>query len=233
MMNEWWLLICFLILFLLALSLILYPFRKSSRSIFWSVPVLIALVGAGYWQWGAWPEWMSYLQANEKQKRIQTMLKSIHGPEELIEKLKLTLQKDPNSARGWYLLGRLYASQNLWQQANASFKRAHELQPDDEQMTVNYAQSCWELNHQAFDSSSRQLLTGILERHANQPDALAMLAMDAYKRRAYQQAIDYWQHLLQQVPPESNEGQAIRKAIAKAQSHLSIGAQQHRRRSPQ
>ena len=47
-----------------------------------------------------------------------------------------------------------------------------------------------------------------------------MLAMDAYSRHSYQQAIDYWQRLLKQVTVKSEEGQAIRKAIAKAQAKL-------------
>jgi len=219
-MNEWWLLICFLILLLLALSVAIYPLRKSRMALFLT-PVLIVLVGLSYWHWGAWPEWVNHLEANDKQQRIQTMLKSIRDPAELIAKLKSTLRKQPNSARGWYLLGRLYVSQNQWQQANKAFERAYTLQPDDEQITVNYAQNLWQLNHQTFDNTSRVLLNSVLQRNANQPDALAMLAMDAYQLHHYQQAIDYWQRLLKLASPQSEEAQAIRKAIAKAQHALS------------
>ncbi len=219
MINEIGLLVCLLMLLMLALSVALYPMRKS-RAALWLIPVFIIMIGLAYGQWGAWPEWRKYIQSNDKQQRIQEMLKSVKGPEELIEKLKLTLQQQPNSARGWYLLGRLYVSQNQWQQANDSFERAHQLQPENEQITVNYAQNLWQLNHQTFDQTSRQLLMGVLESNADQPDALAMLAMDAYSRHSYQQAIDYWQRLLKQVPVKSEEGQAIRKAIAKAQAKL-------------
>ena len=206
-------------LLLLALSIALYPLRKS-RVIMILAPVLIVLVSLAYWRWGAWSEWVNHLQAYEKQQRIQTMLKSMHDPAELIATLKATLHKQPNSARGWYLLGRLYVSQNQWQQANDAFERAHHLQPDDEQITVNYAQNLWQLHHQTFDKTSRALLIGVLKKNANQPDALAMLAMDAYRRDNYQQAIDYWQRLLTLAPPQSEEAQAIRKAIAKAQAKI-------------
>ena len=219
-MNEWWLLlICFLIVLLLALSVALYPLRKS-RAVLFLAPVLIVLVCLAYWHWGAGLEWMKHLRANEKQQRIKTMLKSIHDPAELIEMLKATLHKHPNSARGWYLLGRLYVSQNQWQQANDAFVQAHELKPNDEHITVNYAQNLWQLNHQAFDKAIRTLLDRVLQQNPNQPDALAMLAMDAYKRHAFQQAIDYWQRLLKQVSPQSEEAQAIRKAIAQANMEI-------------
>ncbi len=216
-MNEGWLLSCFLIFLVFALGVALYPLRKSRAGILFLAPVLILLAGLAYWTWGAWPAWTHYLQEDVKQQRIQTLLKSMHDPAELIATLKVRLQKQPDSARGWYLLGRLYSSQNQWQQARDAFATAHRLQPTDEQFTVNYVQNLWQLNHQTFDDSSRDLLKGVLANNANQPDALAMLAMDAYTRHEYQQAIDYWQDLLKLAPPQSEEAGAIRKAIAKAQ----------------
>lgn len=218
-MNEWWLLICFLILLLPAIRVVLYPLRKS-RVVLLLAPILMVLIGFGYWHWGAGIEWVNYLHAGEKQQRIQTMLKSMKDPAEVIDKLKQTLQAQPDSARGWYLLGRLYASQNQWQSANDAFERAHALQPDDEQIAVNYAQNLWQLNHQQYNDVSRGLLNDILNRNANQPDTLAMLAMDAYQQKNYQLAIDYWQRLLKLVPPQSEESNAIRKAIARAQRKL-------------
>ncbi len=215
-MSEWWLLFCLLILMLLAVGIAIYPLRKN-RGVMILAPVLVAVAGLAYWHWGAWSGWVEYLQTGKKQQRIQAMMQSIKNPGELIAKLRLTLENEPDSARGWYLLGRLYVSQNQWQQADEAFARAHRLQPENEQITVNYAQNLWQLNHQKFDETSRALLKGVLDKNPEQPDALAMLAMDAYSRHDYQQAIDYWQHLLKFVPPQSEEAQAIRKAIAKAQ----------------
>ena len=220
-MNKWWLLFGFIILLVLALSIVWYPLRKSRASLLLSMPVLILLIGLAYWYWGAWSGWTCFLQDNVKQQRIQTLLQSVHAPADLIVKLKAILQQQPNSARGWYLLGRIYVSQNQWRDANDAFATAYRLQPDDEQIIVNYAQNLWQLNHQQFDETSRKLLKKVLAKNAQQPDALAMLAMDAYAQQAYQQAIDYWQNLLKLAPPQSEEAMAIRKAIAKAQSMIS------------
>ncbi len=213
-MNEWWLLICFLMLVMLALMVAFYPLRTSRVGIMLSAPALTILVGLAYWHWGAWPE-------NVKQQRIQTMMKAMHDPAELINRLKATVQQQPRSARGWYLLGRLYVSQNQWPQANDAFATAHQLEPADVQYTVNYAQNLWQLHHQQFDDKTRALLRKVLEHNANQPDALAMLAMDAYTRHDYQQAIDYWQALLKVASPQSEEAVAIRRVIAKAQGLMS------------
>ena len=218
-MNEVWLLSGFLMLTVLALCGVFYHHRKSRKALFFA-PVLMALVGFSYWHWGAWPAWVNHLNAQEKQKRIQALLSEMKGPDALIDKLKMTLRKHPESARGWYLLGRLYASQDQWIEAGNAFERAHALKPEDDLVSVNYAQSLWQLNDQAFNKKSRAVLIGVLKHNPNQPDALAMLATDAYQRHYPQQAIHYWRQLLTQLPPNAEEAQAIRKAMTKASSLL-------------
>ncbi len=220
-MNEWFLLMSFLVLLVLALCIVLYPLRPfRMRTLLWC-PILCVLVAVGYGLWGAWPAWTHHHQEQEKQRRAEALLKTVHDPEELIEKLKAQLKKQPSSVRGWYLLGRLYASQNRWKDACDAFAVAYQKQPDDEQVAVNYVHSLWPFHHQSFDQHSRELLTKILKNNPLQPDALGMRAMDAYARHDYQQAIDDWQRLLKIAPPQSNDAKAIRKAIAKAEEKQS------------
>lgn len=220
-MNEVWLLIGFISLVLVGLSIVLYPLRKSGLRVMVLLPLFICLIGLGYWHWGAWPAWTTYLNEAEKQRRAEVMLKSIHDPAELITQLKDRLNQQPDSARGWYLLGRLYVSQALWHNASEAYAKAHTLEPDNIQITVNYAQSLWQENQQLINPAIKALLKTVLDKNADDPDALAMLALDAFKRHDYHTAIEYWQHLLTLAPPQSEDAQAIRKAIAKAQQMLS------------
>ncbi len=219
-MNEWWLFGGFILLFILALMIVLFPLCKSIKSALILMPVLAGFVFIAYWRWGAFPEWINYQQQRANQKQVQLMLKSIHGPDDLVKKLLARLKKQPDSAEGWYLLGRLYVSQNQWQQAHDVFVKAHTLNPDEIKITVNYAESLWQLNHQAFNEEIRGLFQSVLQKNKNQPDALAMLAMDAFLGHAYRPAIDYWQRLQNILPPQSEDAKAIRKAIAKAQQRM-------------
>lgn len=200
-----------------ALLLALYPLRKQKVVVASLVPLLLLAPLFIYWQWGGWAIWQQYLQEEIKQQHVQKILTSISGPQELIIKLKEKLNDKPESAHGWYLLGRLYSSQNEPQLAYVAYAKAHLLQPNDEQITVNYAQSKWELNQRQFDQQSRDLFHQVLQKNPRQPDALAMLALDAFKNHAYQQAIIYWQRLLKLLPPDSVDAKAIRKAIVKAE----------------
>lgn len=220
MISEVYLLISFAILLVVALGIALYPLRRHKKIVMLLVPLFTAVIGLSYWHWGAWTDWRTHVAETIQQQQVQALLQTIHGPDELVNQLKARLVDRPKSARGWYLLGRLYASQNKWQPANEAFATAHRLKPLDEQTTVNYVQSLWQLNHQAYNANTRSLLKTLIKNNPNQPDALAMLAMDAYISQDYQQAIDFWQRLLLLAPPQSEEAQAIRKAIAKAQQRI-------------
>lgn len=220
-MSQAVLFIIFVVFLSLASIIVIYPIhRQYDRVQILSFIVLIVGTVSGYWQWGAFTKWADYLKQQEISQHAQTVMKSLKSPQQLIDKLKQHLQKKPNSAQGWFLLGRLYASQNQWQLANQSFFKAHTLKPENEQYAVNYAQSIWQTHHQTFTDDVRALFRVILEKNPMQPDALSMLAMDAYQQHDYQKAIDYWSSLLELIPHDSSESKMIRKAIVKARKAL-------------
>ncbi|CEG56370.1 tetratricopeptide repeat protein [Legionella fallonii] len=221
-MNEWWLVGVLILLVLGASVLIIYPLRLNFKPSIVLVPFIGILVFAGYFVWGSFPQWQNYIQQKNSQALAQEMLKSIKSPAELIDKLKARLSDSPESAKGWYLLGRLYTSQNDEQNAAQAFAKAYHFEPQEEQFAVNYAHSLWQLNHQQFNPEIIEIFNTLLKKNPKQPDALAMLAMNAFMSHAYEDAIGYWQRLLQLAPEQSEEALAIRKAIAKAQEQMDL-----------
>lgn len=222
-MNEWWLVILLLVFTILACTFIIYPLRRNRLFSLLLIPLVFIMAFTGYYFWGGLAQWQEYLHRNDAQELAQSMLKSIKSPQELIDKLKAKLDSHPESAKGWYLLGRLYSSQNDSQNASLAFAKAHQLKPEDEQFSVNYAHSLWQLNDQQFNSDILDIFHTLLKNNPNQPDALAMLAMHAFLSHDYEGAINYWQRLLKLAPEQSEEALAIRKAIAKAQEQLDLG----------
>lgn len=220
-MNKTALLLLLSSFLLLALVIAVMPLRRHTARIQWII-AMVLIVGSvfGYLQWGAMAQWFDYLKQQAISQRAQVIMKSLNGPQALIEKLKTHLQHQPNSARGWFLLGRLYASQDQWSEANQAFIKAVQLEPNNEPIMVNYAQSQWQLNHQVFTPEIRALFESLLKKNPNQPDALSMLAIDAYQQHQYQKAIDDWSKLLPLLPKASTESRAIRKAIVNARTHL-------------
>lgn len=203
-----------------AVAAALYPFRKNKWVVSVLLPIILILTAALYWHFGGFFEWARFLELSAKKQQVQAILQSTHGVEEVIAKLKAKLSTEPNSAQGWYLLGRLYAHQGQWDKAKSAFNTAHDLNPDDALITMNLVQSLLQLNQQTFNEDIRTLIHRVLQNDPNQPDALAMVAMDAYQAKHYRKAIDYWRKLLKLAPENSEEAAVIRKAIHKAQSQL-------------
>ena len=225
-MIEW---IYFTPLLLLAVLVIVSAFGviEKKTSIFLSIGMILFVIFS-YRQWGGWDAWTHFKDKQARTQKAEEVIKQFKTPHELIEKLKSKLDQTPASARGWYLLGRLYSSQNDWTAAKDSFQTAVRLKPENERYKVNYIYALWEFNQQHFDAHIRKNLQRMLLKNPKQPDALAMLAMDAYQEKHYQIAINYWQQLLIITPPNSDAAKALRKAIAKAQAKLGPSATRFR-----
>lgn len=221
-MSEWYFIVLLVVLAVVASILILYPLRHHRFFAFCLLPVLVVLSGGGYWMWGDFASWQQYVQHSKSQQRIQAMLQSIKSPQELIKKLREKLDDNPQSAKGWYLLGRLYSAHNEQKKAADAFAKASSLEPANEQYTVHYAHSLWQLNQQHFTPKIITMFQRLLKANPQQADALAMLAMNAYMNHSYEQAIAYWQRLLALAPEHSEEALALRKAIAKAQQQINV-----------
>lgn len=180
------------------------------------LPLLAIVVLPAYYHWGAWASLQRVQDEQRKQEQAKALLATISSSDELIGKLRARLDDTPASARGWYLLGRLYSGQQQWTMARDAYAKSHQLNPDDERATLAYADSLWQLNNQVFDDRIRALLQQVLQKDAKQPDALSMLAMDAFAQKNYALAQRYWRQVLVLMPEHSEEAQALRKAIAKA-----------------
>ena len=218
-MPEWGVLVSFALLGILALGVALYPLRQSQKLLFALVPVFGLVLTLGYVVWGGFPAWHAFKQEEKKQREAEQVVRSFGSVDVLIERMKARVATTPKDAKAWFLLGRVYGSEGHWTQAYDALTMAHTLAPKTEEFTLHYAQSVWETHHQAFDEETRGLLITVLTEHPNQPDALAMLAFDAYNRHLYQDAVMYWERLLRLTPSVSEDADKLRQAIAQARMH--------------
>ena len=217
-MSEWLFITGVGVVLTISLFLALYPLRRSRFVVMLFAPIWVLCMALGYLHWGAGPEFRHFLVDNERRAQVKAILNAVNGPDALIAQLKERVNANPSSAKGWFLLGRLYMGQGAWNNARESFEKARQLDPNDEATRVNLVLSYWQGNHQVVNKKIHGLLMGLLQNDANQPDALAILALDAFQQKHYSLAINYWQQLLALTPPQSEDASAIRRAIAKAQS---------------
>lgn len=219
-MSDWWFVVSLSIVILCVCTALVFPIKSSKVIRIVIFPILLTAGITGYLYWGSYWSWNDYIHTQQKNQLAQEMLKTFNSPQEIIDKLKAKLDESPQSAKGWYLLGKLYLNQQDVKNATIALAKAHQLQPDDEQYAVYYASRLWENNQRVFDGHIRAIFKKILSNNPNQPDALAMLAMDAYTSQQYHRAIGYWRKLLSLAPDNSEEARAIRQAIARAEEKI-------------
>ncbi len=108
------------------------------------IAILLPCLSIGfYWRWGGAREWVAYEHAQQQDIRARKQLARFGTSTEVIAKLREHLRKDPGSAQGWYLLGRLYMSDQRYRQASATFKMADKLRPNDPRILAQYAEAMY------------------------------------------------------------------------------------------
>jgi len=143
------------------------------------------------------------------------------GEQGVVAKLKQRLQSQPNDAKGWYYLGRIYFSQNNFSAAASAFNRANQLQPDDESLLVQLAESSYLSHDTKLQQEAKTELQKALKLNPQDPAALNLSALMLYHENKYQAAINIWQNLLAIAPEGSDTANALQAAIAQANTKIS------------
>jgi len=142
-----------------------------------------------------------------------------------IAALAKRLQSNPSDAPGWAMLGRVYAARERFGEATGAYAKATELTPNDADLWAEYARSSALANGGQFDSKTMELIDRALKVDPNNARALGLAASAAYEAKNYQKAIDYWQRLLKQMPPNPEATEVINARINEAKEQMAGGTQ--------
>ncbi len=206
-------------LLIIAVLLLVYALRSAKQARIFMPVLFVAAASVMYWQWGAYQALNQLDSKQHQQANAAEAFKRYKGPQEVILKMEAHLVKQPGSAKGWFLLGKLYASEKAFSKANAAFANAYALDKNNLEVAINYMESNYFINGQTMAGETKRLLDEILNKWPDQLDALNFAAMDAYTHKQYSSASSYWQKMLPLLPDGSKEKRAILKAIADAQSN--------------
>ncbi len=159
------------------------------------------------------------IKAQQEAVAVQQMRVQLGTPQQVIASLQQHLAQNPNSAQGWYLLGRLYLSQEQLNEAVNAFAKAYALDPNKPDIIFQYAQALYLTQH-SLKGKPTELLQKLLQIQPANDQVTNLLAVAAFARGDYQQAINSWEKLLPHYPAGSPDEQALLQAIARAQAEL-------------
>ena len=137
---------------------------------------------------------------------------------ENVEKLAKRLESNPSDAQGWAMLARSYSSMERFSDAAGAYAKATELKPNDADLLTEYAFVTAMANGRSLEGKPSELIQQALKVEPENAKALQLAGSAAFQAKDYKKAIDYWQRVLKQVPPESEVGREITARINEART---------------
>jgi cytochrome c-type biogenesis protein CcmH/NrfG len=153
----------------------------------------------------------------QQSQAVQQELSQLKNPQELIDRLQDRLRQDPQSAQGWYLLGKLYLGQQQYANAESALSRAHELAPNSAETVLVLAKANFFNHGNQLTPAMEKMLTDVLESLTEPVDGLNLLAVNAYQHKHFHQAVHYWQRALSFTVPDSPDSRTLLEMINRAQ----------------
>jgi len=181
--------------------------RRTALVLGFAIPLCAAAL---YWQLGN-PEALS-VQANAESGHDFKPAEV----EAMVSRLAARLEKSPDDATGWTLLGRTYLVMQRYQESANAYGRAAELVKDNADLLADYADALAMSQGRNMDGKPLQLIERALQIDPAHGKALAMAGSAAFYRKDYKKAVAYWEKILQRADPKSDFARDVAANVEEA-----------------
>ena len=173
--------------------------------------LLVPLLGYGlYLHWGASDKVELARQFGEQPRSL----------EEMTLRLERAVEAQPDSAEGWYFLGRTYMNQERPADAAKAFARVIELAGRQPELLGQWAQAQYFAGNRQWTKELQALTDEALRADPQEVTSLGLLGIAAYEEGRFQDAIGFWERLVATLPEEDPSREAIKGGIARAREQL-------------
>jgi cytochrome c-type biogenesis protein CcmH len=189
--------------------------RVRSARLGRTVPLVMALLmpllgGALYLYWGA----------SDKVGLAREFAQPPRSIEEMTTRLELAVKAQPDSAEGWYFLGRSYMAQSRPEDAAKAFSRSVELAGRQPELLGQWAQALYFAGGKQWNASIQSLADEALKNDPDEVTSLGLLGISAFEGKRFQDAINYWERLVEVLPAQDPSREALRGGIQRAREQL-------------
>ncbi len=123
----------------------------------------------------------------------------------MVDQLQKKLEANPNDAQGAAMLARALNFMGKFPEAVAAYKKAVPLNPGDAELFADYADALAMTQNKTLGPEPMKLVQQALKIDPANMKALALSATEAFQRKDYKSAIDFWKRAIppaQQREPE-------------------------------
>jgi cytochrome c-type biogenesis protein CcmH len=173
--------------------------------------VLVPVLGLGLYL---------HFGAADKVELTREFAQAPQSMEEMTRRLERAVAAQPDSAEGLYFLGRTYMAQDRPADAAKMFERAANLAGRQPELLGQWAQAQYFADGKKWSDKIQALTDEALKADPKEVTSLGLLGIAAFEGERYQQAIDYWNRLLAQLPADDNSRAALQGGIERATERL-------------
>ena len=140
------------------------------------------------------------------------------GVEKMVAEFAIKMEKDPSNLKGWAMLARSYRILGRNEDAAKAYARAGNFIDTDPQLLADYADVLATNANGSFVGKPLQLINQALKLDPNNLMALWLSGTASYNANNYKAAVQTWEKLAKQIPPDTDEARAIQGSIAEART---------------
>lgn len=180
-----------------------------------ALPLLAALLvpalGLGlYAHWGS----------SDKVQLAREMREQPRTIEEMTARLEKAVQAQPDSAEGWYFLGRTYMAQERPVDAAKAYERAVQIAGRQPELLGQWAQALYFASQKRFTPEVQALTEDALKSDPNEVTSLGLLGIAGFEEGRFKDAIGYWERLIAVLPQDDPSRAALQGGIDRARERL-------------
>lgn len=161
--------------------------------------------------------------ASDKVALTQEFASAPQSIEEMTSRLERSVAAQPDNAEGLYFLGRAYMAQERPADAAKVFERATVVAGRAPELLGQWAQALYFASNKQWTAQTQALTDEALKGDPNEVTSLGLLGIAAFEDERYQEAVDYWNRLLVQLPQGDTSRTALQGGIERAKEKIAAG----------
>ncbi|MBK6905857.1 MAG: c-type cytochrome biogenesis protein CcmI [Rhodocyclaceae bacterium] len=146
--------------------------------------------------------------------------RSMREMETAVDSLAKKLAANPDNPEGWAMLARSYGMLGRWDDAISAFGKIGPSLDSNPNLLATFAEVRFRAAQNQFTADVRELVAKALVADPDNLHALLLAGSDAFQSGRWQKAIDYWERLVAQLDPGSDDARDIVEGIARARAEL-------------
>lgn len=144
--------------------------------------------------------------------------------EAMVARLEQRLKDNPDDPGAWLMMARSHRYYGRHQQAAEAYAKAMPVVDGDPAALAEYAESMLLAGIDTLDGLPGRLVKRSLDLYPEEPLGLMLAGAAALHNEQYPAAIDYWQRLLAQFPPDSETAKVVNQGLQLARERMRMPA---------